>query len=102
MAACAYSLVALSGVFLFVWKREDPFVRFHALQAVLATLAFMAIGFLLWILGNFPVFGFLYVYLLRVYSFVLFLYWLYVMFRAWQGDRYRIPYIGRLVEREFE
>ena len=101
LGALSYFLVAVSGICLLLWKREDRFVRFHALQAVVSTAVFFAIGFLLWTLSGLPIFGFLYAYLLRLYLFALFLYWIFVMFRAWKGDRYRIPYIGRLVEREF-
>jgi uncharacterized membrane protein len=102
LGAFAYFLVFLSGVFLLVWRRDDRFVRFHALQAVIATLMFFLAGFLLWALASFPIVGFLYAYLLKAYLFALFLYWLYVMYQAWNGNRYRIPYIGRLIEREFE
>ena len=100
LAAVAYFLVALSGVFLFVWRREDRFVRFHALQSILGTAVFWGIGFVLWILGSFPIFGFLYAYLLKLYLLGVFFYWLFLMFRAWQGHRCRIPYLGRFIERQ--
>ena len=100
LAVLAYFLAAFSGLFLLVWKRDDRFVRFHALQAVAATLVFFAAGFLLWALAGFPILGFLYAYLLKLYLFALFLYWLFLMYRAWRGDWYRIPYLGRLLERE--
>jgi uncharacterized membrane protein len=102
LAASAYFLVALSGLFLLVWKRDDRFVRFHSLQAVVATVVFMFLGTLLWLLGNFPIFGFLYAYLLKLYTLTLFLYWLFLMFRAWQGDMYMIPFIGNLVKRQLD
>jgi uncharacterized membrane protein len=102
LAALAYFLVAFSGLFLLVWKREDRFVRFHSLQAVVGTLTFLGLGAVLWLLGSIPLFGFLYAYLLRVYMLVLFAYWLFLMLRAWQGDMYRIPFIGRLVERQMD
>jgi uncharacterized membrane protein len=102
LGALAYFLVILSGLFLLVVKRQDRFVRFHALQSILGTVVFFLIGFVLWALESLPFFGFLYVYLHRLYLLALFLYWLYLMFRAWRGDRYRIPYVADLIEREFE
>ena len=101
LAALAYFLPAFSGLVLLVWKRDDRYVRFHALQAVGATVVFFAAGFVLWALAGFPILGFLYAYLLRLYLFVLFVYWLFLMVRAWRGERYCIPYLGRLIEREF-
>src|SRR5512140_994033 len=102
LGVLAYFLVALSGVCLLVLRREDRFVRFHSLQAVGGTIVFFAIGFVLWALAGFPIFGFLYAYLLRVYLVALFFYWLFLMHRAWRGDFYRIPYLGRFIEREFD
>ncbi len=102
LAALAYFLVALSGLFLFVWRHDDRFVRFHALQAIVATVVFFGFGFVLWTLGSFPIFGFLYAYLLRLYLFVVFVYWLFLMVQAWRGERHHIPWIGRFIERSFE
>lgn len=100
LAAAAYFLVGVSGLFLLAWRRDDPFVRFHALQSVLATVAGVLLGLILRTLGLLPIIGFLYLYLLKVYLFFIFLYWLYLMVRAWQGDRYKIPYLGRFADRQ--
>jgi len=102
LAATAYFFAAFGGLFLLLYRREDRFVRFHALQAVLATVAFSLAGFLLWVMGNLPLLGFLYSYLLRLYLVLLFAYWLFLIHRAWKGDRHHIPYLGRFVDREFD
>jgi uncharacterized membrane protein len=100
LAALAYFLVGISGLLLLAFRRDDSFVRFHALQSVLATLAALVVGIVLRILGVLPLIGFLYLYLFRVYTAVLFIYWIYLMFRAYRGSRYRIPYLGNVVERQ--
>jgi uncharacterized membrane protein len=102
LAALAYFLAALTGLFLVLYRREDRFVRFHALQAILGSVVFTLFGFLLWILGNLPIIGFLYVYLLKLYLLGLFLCWLFLMSRAWKGEKYLLPYLGRFIERELE
>jgi uncharacterized membrane protein len=102
LAALAYFLVVFSGLLLLFWRREDRFVRFHALQSVLGSALFFLLGFVLWALGSFPVIGFLYVYLHKVYLLGVFLLWLFLMYRAWNGERYRIPYLGTWIEREFD
>ena len=100
LGALAYFIAGVTGLFLLIVRRDDDFIRFHALQSVLATLAFFLGGLLLRILGNLPIIGWLYDFLYVVYSLLLFFYWLFLMFRAFQGDRYRIPYLGRIVERQ--
>lgn len=100
LGALAYFLAALTGLLLLITRRDDPFVRFHALQSILATLTFFAGGLILQVLGHLPIIGFLYDFLYVVYSFLLFVYWLFLMFRAFQGERYPIPYLGRIVEKQ--
>lgn len=99
-AASAYFLVAISGIFVLAWRRDSSFVRFHALQSIVATVVFLFLGLLLRLLGHFPIIGFLYDYLFRLYLLALFLLWLFVMLKAYRGDRYRIPYLGRIVEKQ--
>lgn len=100
LAALSYFLVGISGLLLLTFRRDDSFVRFHALQSVVATLAALLIGLVLRILGVLPLIGFLYLYLFRVYTGLVFLYWIYLMIRAYRGSRYRIPYLGKIVERQ--
>ena len=100
LAALAYFLVGLSGLLLLTFRRDDSYVRFHALQSVVATLAALVVGLTLRILGILPLIGFLYLYLFRVYTALVFLYWIYLMFRAYRGSRYKIPYLGNIVERQ--
>ena len=99
-AASAYFLVGISGFLVLAWKRDSSFVRFHALQSIVATFAFLGLGLLLKLLAYFPIIGFLYGYLLQLYLFGLFLLWLFLMAKAYRGDRYRIPYLGAVVERQ--
>ncbi len=101
-AAASYFLVALSGILVLAWKRDDPFVRFHALQSILGTFAIFLGGIVLRLLANFPIVGFLYGYLLQVYLIGIFLLWVFLMIRAHRGDRFHIPYLGPIVERQID
>jgi uncharacterized membrane protein len=100
LAALSYLRVGISGLLLLTFRRDDSFVRFHALQSVVATVAALLVGLALRILGILPLIGFLYLYLFRVYTGLVFLYWIYLMFQAYRGSRYRIPYLGNIVERQ--
>ena len=99
LGALSYFFVALSGIVVLAWKRDDDFVRFHALQSILATLTFFGLGILLKGLAGLPVIGFLYAYLFQIYLIVLFIYWIYLMVRAYNGRREHVPYLGALLER---
>lgn len=91
-AALSYGLGWVTGLVFFVTEPENSFVRFHAMQSMLvfgaACLAFLvclAIPFLGWILSIFVVYG----------SAAL---WLVLMFKAYQGERFKLPVAGDIAE----
>lgn len=87
--ALTYALGWLTGaVFLFV-EPANAFVRFHAWQSIftfgglsVAWIFFLSIPFLGWILAW-----------LVIFPLSVFL-WLWLMFKAYQGERYKLPYVG--------
>jgi uncharacterized membrane protein len=99
-AVLAYALGGFSGVVLLVLRREDRFVQFHSLQSIGATVVAFFIAALLWLLSYFPLLGFLYAILLRVFQAGLFVLWICLLWQAWQGRWFRIPRIGAWAERQ--
>ncbi|MBD3162129.1 MAG: hypothetical protein GF346_07440 [Candidatus Eisenbacteria bacterium] len=100
LGAVAYALAGFSGLVLLVLQREDRYVQFHALQSVAATVVALGIAAALWILSFFPLLGFLYGMLLRLLQLALFLLWLLLLWQAHRGCWFRLPYLGRWVERQ--
>lgn len=100
LATAAYALAGFSGLVLLVWRREDRFVQFHALQSVAATVVALALAAALWILSYFPLLGFLYGMLLRLLQIALFFLWLVLLWQAYRGSWFRLPLLGRWVERQ--
>jgi uncharacterized membrane protein len=88
-AALSYLLGFVSGIIVLVLEKDNRFVRFHALQSV---LAFGGIT-LLWVLLNaVPILGFLLgVFIIIPGSAVV---WLLMMFKAYQGDEFKLPIVG--------
>ena len=82
------------GAVLVLLSRRDAFPRFHAVQSILATVTLLIGGLFLRVLAYLPIFGFLYGILFRAYQFGIFLLWIFLMFKAWRGEMYRLPYIG--------
>jgi uncharacterized membrane protein len=102
--ALSYILGPVSAIpFLLIDPyRKDRLVRFHALQSILFFAVWMIGGIswnMVWSLLGSATGGFL--ALIAVpFSMLIFLasfmYWLFVMYKAFANERYEIPYIGPL------
>lgn len=88
----AYLLGFISGVVLLVIERDSPFVRFHAMQSVLTFGALLIVQIVLRVI---PLLGGLLSLLVFLVGVVL---WLHLMYRAWQGQFYKLPYLGDRAE----
>ena len=82
----------ITGLVFYVTEPQNRFVRFHAMQSIVvfgaacvALLVCIAIPFLGWILSIFVVYG----------SAAL---WLVLMFKAYQGERFKLPVAGDIAE----
>jgi uncharacterized membrane protein len=96
----------ISGlIFLLIDKR--PFVKFHAAQSIAFNIAvfavyiaFAIISFFLTMITamlHFPV-GFLTVFLLPVIGIAVLITWIYLMFKAYNHEKFKLPIIGNMVE----
>lgn len=90
--ALCYLVWFISGIALLVIEKESTFVRFHALQS---TLLFLPVFVVISVLLAIPLIGWLLAYLLWIASLVL---WLILMFKAYAGERFKLPYIGNIAE----
>jgi uncharacterized membrane protein len=92
-AALAYALGWISGAILLAAERENRFVRFHALQSIIVFGALSAAWFLCL---SIPLLGWLVSFIvIPPISAVL---WLLLMFKAYQGERFRVPYAGDIAD----
>jgi len=86
-AALSYVLGPVTGV-VFLLLEKDPFVKFHAMQSI---VVFGALFVLQWVLALTvilaPLSG-----LLVIVSFVL---WLMLIYKAWQGQEWEVPVLGK-------
>ncbi len=92
MGAAAYLLAFVTGIIFLIVEKESKFVRFHAMQS---TILFGGIFIANIVLGFIPILGWLVGLLLSFASFVL---WIVCMWKAFQGEMYKVPYIGNLAE----
>lgn len=90
----AYVLGPVSGIVFLVIEKDNRFVRFHAMQSTLMSLAvFVAFFVLMWI----PVLGWLLVVLLQLGSFVA---WILCMVKAFQKEYFKLPVVGDLAAKQ--
>lgn len=93
-AALAYALGLPSGIVVLMLEKHDAWVRFHAMQSV---LAFGAAAFLYVLIPTVPVIGD--IGAVRVaFSVAVACLWVMLMVKALQGDAYRLPYLGDLAQ----
>lgn len=92
-AALTYVLGWITGVVFLLMERDSKFVRFHAMQS---TIVFLALSLLCVLLQSIPILGMLIaVFLVIPLSAVL---WLILLFKAYQGERFKVPVAGDMAE----
>jgi uncharacterized membrane protein len=94
MAAASYLLGFITGIIMLVLEKQSSFVRFHAMQS---TILFGGIFVANIALGFIPVLGWLVGLVLSLVAFIL---WIVLMWKAFQGEKYKVPYIGELAEKQ--
>src|SRR5262245_59073461 len=96
IAVLAYLGGALTGIVVLVMEKKDQFVRFHAMQSTVTFLLVLVANLLI---TNVPVVGRMAYYPFALAVMAL---WIALMIKAFQGDRYKLPYIGDFAERQLK
>jgi uncharacterized membrane protein len=94
MATVAYLGLFVTGIVLLLLEKNNKFVRFHAMQS---TIVFGGLFVLSFILGLVPVLGALVGSLLWIVGLIL---WIVLMYKAYQGEMYKLPYVGQIAEEQ--
>jgi uncharacterized membrane protein len=93
-----YVLGWVTGIVFLLLEKENKFVRFHALQSI---ATFLPLTILIWIFQWFffwvPFIGGAIIGLLWVLWLIL---WLVLMFKAYQGEMYKLPIVGDFAEKQ--
>ncbi len=105
--ALAYLLGIVTGIIVFLMKKDDKYAKFHAMQSILLGVAAFVIVVVLGIVGTIisfiPVIGWIIGLLIAVLWFIiglgLFVLWLLLMWRAYNGVKWKLPIIGEHAER---
>lgn len=92
-------------IFLLIDKR--PFVKFHAAQSIAFNIVFFGVWVVFWIASmtitvitaalHFPI-GFLSFFLAPVIWIAFIVTWIFLMYKAYNHEKFKLPIIGNLVE----
>ncbi len=94
MGAASYLLGFLTGIIFLLVEKQSRFVRFHAMQS---TMLFGGIFVANFALGFIPILGWIVGLLLTFTAFIL---WIVLMWKAFQGEMYKVPKIGDMAEKQ--
>ena len=111
--ALSYLLGAITGVIFLVIDRENAFVRYHAAQSVVLSVAALLVYVVLSVIGTVvtavlfagggsALFGLLSLAVTLLWlgvTLVAFGVWVYLMFRAYRGETVRIPVVAGFADR---
>src|SRR5215212_10725588 len=90
-AALSYLVGFVTGIIFLVLEKDNRFVRFHAMQSTLLFAGIVAIDILLQIV---PILGALVVIFIVIPASAVL--WLLLMFKAYQGEEFKLPLIGQI------
>jgi len=90
-AALSYVLAFISGV-VFLLLEKDPYVRFHAMQSI---VVFGIIFILQWVFAATLIFA----PLSGLLSIVAFVLWLILIYKAWKGEEWEVPFCGKFARK---
>jgi uncharacterized membrane protein len=93
-AGLAYVTIIPAIIFLVVAPyNQKPLIRFHAWQSIFLNIALFAVSFI-------NVIPFLGQIIFLVGFLILFVAWVIVLMKALKGERYKLPFIGDLAEKQ--
>ena len=103
-----YFLGFITGIIFLVIEpyKHDRFVRFHAFQSIFFNVALIVFWIAYSILASilsfvsFSIFGLLMAALGLLFSLAVLAYWILLMYKAYNNERYKVPFIGDLATKQ--
>ncbi|MFP4198884.1 MAG: DUF4870 domain-containing protein [Halanaerobium sp.] len=91
-AILAYAGIWITGlIFLFI-EKENNHVRFHAMQSLITFFSLFIISSLILVI---PVIG---IFISSLITFLGTVLWFLLMYKAYNGEIFKLPYVGDLAE----
>jgi uncharacterized membrane protein len=93
----------ITGLVFYFGEKENQSVRFHALQSIALTITVVAASIALWIVNL--ILGAMGAhFLVTLLSFLFWIgvlvLWIFLMFKAYRGERFKLPVLGDICEKQ--
>lgn len=98
--ALSYALGPVTGIVFYILEEKDKFVRFHALQSTITFGSLFVLRFILHAL-SYPFWGIMSL-LLSAINLAGLVLWVILMVKAYQNEKYKLPVIGDLAEKNIK
>lgn len=99
--ALAYVTIIPAILFLVIAPyNTNRFVRFHSFQSIFFHVVWFALWIVLGIFGHLPILGWASLLLWPLIGLAGFVLWLILVFKAYQGQKWQLPMIGELAEKQ--
>ena len=95
-ALLTYVFGFVTGIVFIIIEKENKFVRFHAMQSILVSASLFVAHI---ILGFIPYIGWILSILLSLLGLIL---WILLMFKAYQGELFKLPVVGDIAEKQIQ
>jgi len=97
----AYITIIPAIIFLIVEPyNRSSFVRFHSWQNIFLTIGYIVVDVALVVVGRLPFFGFMTLFLWPLVGLAFLLVWIVALIKAFNGQRFKLPIIGDLAEKQ--
>lgn len=91
-----YIVGAVSGIIFLIIEKENRFVRFHALQSIIAFVVILVLNIALSVI---PFVGWIISLLMAPLILIL---WIFLMYKAYQGQMFKLPIVGNIAEKQVD
>jgi uncharacterized membrane protein len=90
-----YLLIWVTGIIFYLLEKDNKTVKFHAMQSVLTFLPLNIIYWLVMYVFWWSGIGYVVALLIGIVMFIL---WVVLMVKAYQGEKFKIPVVGDIAE----
>jgi uncharacterized membrane protein len=98
-----YVLCWVSGIYFIRKEKENRFIRFHAMQSIVAwggiTIAFLLMFIISRVFKFVPFLNLIFFIVAWLLGLAAVILWMVLMAKAYQGERYKLPWAGNFAER---
>lgn len=103
--ALCYLLGFITGIVFLVMEKDSKFVKFHAVQSIIISLALwafnMVITSILFAAFTYSMWGMV-AMISSLISLIALIVWIMLMLKAYQGEKFKLPIVGDIAEKQSE